>query len=111
MTEIEEIDKQIAEAGKRIWQLRKNYYLNYPFRKIVAILTVAVGYLVVVIVGGLWSLLGALIVFVGLIIGFFAWADNLPYAIIYGDKIDLEKETIASLRARKREISRSKQNV
>lgn len=111
MTEIEEIDKQIAEAGKRIWQHRKQYYLNYPFRKIIAIVTVVIGYLVVVAVGGLWSLLGALIVFVGLIIGFFAWADNLPYAIIYGDKIDLEKETIASLRARKREISRSKDNV
>jgi hypothetical protein len=111
MTEIEEIDEQIREAGKRIWQYRKQYYQYYPVKKVYAILLVAIGYIVVISAGGLWSLLGALIVFIGLVIGFFGWADNLPDALIYGDKIDMEKQTIAELRARKRAILRSRKHV
>lgn len=104
--EIEEIDNQISEAGKRIWGYRKQYYINYPARKIYSIVIVTIGYFIVILAPGMWTLLGALTVFVGLIIGFFAWADNLPDALIYGDKIDMEKETIRELRAKKREIRR-----
>lgn len=111
LKEIEEFDKQISEAGKRIWDYRKQYYLNYPAKKIYSIIVVAIGYLIVIFAVGLWTLLGALIVFIGLIIGFFAWADNLPDALIYGDKIDMEKELIKELRARKREIRRGAKNV
>ena len=106
MNEIEEIDRQIAEAGKRIWGYRKQYYLNYPARKIYAILIVAAGYIFVITAKGMWTLLGALVVFIGLMIGFFGWADNLPDALIYGDKIDMEKLTIRELRAKKRELRR-----
>lgn len=109
--ETDDIDKQISEAGKRIWGYRKQYYLNYPARKVYSIVIVAIGYFVVILSPGLWTLLGALIVFVGLIIGFFAWADNLPDALIYGDKIDMEKELIRELRAKKHEIRKGARNV
>lgn len=111
LQEFKEIDEQISEASKRIWGFRKQYYLNYPAKKIYAIVVVAAGYFVVLFAPGMWTLLGAIIVFVGLVIGFFAWADNLPDALIYGDKIDMEKELIKELRAKKREIRRGARNV
>jgi hypothetical protein len=106
MSDIDEIDRQIAQAGKRIWGYRKQYYLNYPAKKIYAIVVVAAGYIFVITAKGMWTLLGALVVFIGLAIGFFGWADNLADALIYGDKIDMEKETIRELRAQKRELRR-----
>lgn len=111
LKEFEDIDNQISEAGKRIWVYRKQYYLNYPAKKIYSIVVVVIGYFVVILAPGMWTLLGAIIVFVGLIIGFFAWADNLPDALIYGDKIDMEKELIKELKAQKREIRRGARNV